>query len=157
VTTVYLGLGSNVGDCRAQIEKAIELLTKKVTVQKLAPLYRTKPFGLLNQADFLNSAIMGQTDLNPEELLAFVKEIEQQVGRVKRVRWGPREIDIDIIMYGSLIYHSHSLTIPHPGFVERDSVLVPLIDLDPELRDPVSGKTVTNLLKQLPLESRSVV
>jgi len=143
---VYLALGANVGDAAGNIAKAISLLAACLQEVKQAPLYRSKPAGYAGQPDFVNSVIRGQTGLSPEELFSFVKQVEQQVGRVERFRWGPREIDIDIIFYGDQIIKSSKLTIPHPRFAERDFVLKPLADLDPNLKDPLSGKTIGQLL-----------
>ena len=147
MTEVYLALGSNIGDSRAHIARAIELLREQLQNLKTAPLYLSKPFGVTNQPDFLNTAVSGQTSLSPPELFKFVKEIEQQVGRQERFRWGPREIDIDIIFYGQQTVKTPELTIPHPSFAERDFVLKPLADLNPHLTDPVSGQIVAELLQ----------
>jgi 2-amino-4-hydroxy-6-hydroxymethyldihydropteridine diphosphokinase len=157
MTTVYLALGSNVGDSRLQIEEAVRLLGRSVSDIVRASLYRSKAVGYTEQADFINTAVRGRTALKPRELLAFIKGIEGEIGRVQRFRFGPREIDIDLIFYGDLISTTDDLTIPHPAFRERDFVLQPLADLDPELKDPVSGHTVSELLKALKPEDRSVL
>lgn len=149
MTTVYLALGSNVGDSEAFIAKAVELLGAKLSDIELAPLYRSKAVGYTDQPDFVNTALSGKTDLEPEALLAFVKNIEKQIGRVERFRWGPREIDIDIIFYGNQVIDASALTIPHPRFRERDFVLKPLCDLDPAATDPASGQTMAELLALL--------
>ena len=114
MNTVYLALGSNVGDSRAAIAQAISLLKPHLHQLLQAPLYQSKAVGYTDQPDFLNTAISGQTALTPLELLSLVKSIEQQVGRIERFRWGPREIDIDIILYGETIKESDKLTIPTP-------------------------------------------
>lgn len=147
--TVYLALGSNVGDPAANIEKATNLLGKNIHTILQAPIYRSKAVGYIDQPDFLNTAICGQTDLSPEELFKFAKQIEAEVGRVERFRWGPREIDIDIIFYGQQIIRTEQLTIPHPRFAERDFVLKPLTDLSPQLIDPVSQCPIINFLTDL--------
>ncbi|HSX45892.1 MAG TPA: 2-amino-4-hydroxy-6-hydroxymethyldihydropteridine diphosphokinase [Candidatus Saccharimonadia bacterium] len=146
MTEVYLALGSNVGDSGANIAKAVELLSAKLTNLKMAPLYRSKPAGYTEQPDFLNTAASGQTRLEPQELFEFAKQVEKQVGRIERFRWGPREIDIDIIFYGDRVIKNEKLEIPHPRFAERDFVLQPLADLNPDLKDPRSGQTVSQLL-----------
>jgi 2-amino-4-hydroxy-6-hydroxymethyldihydropteridine diphosphokinase len=169
MTKVYLGLGSNVGDSRANIARAIMLLAGSpakepdgdrsgTTLQdiKQAPVYTSKAVGYTEQADFLNTAIRGQTELSPQELLARIEMIEQELGRLERFRWGPREIDIDIILYGDRVLESEQLTLPHPHFRERDFVLRPLADLDPRLVDPVTGKTVEQLLIAIDPSSRSI-
>lgn len=149
MATVFLALGSNVGDSRRHIEKAVELLGGSVHNITRAPLYTSKAFGVTNQPDFVNTALRGETDLAPLALLAFVKNVEAKVGRVKRYRWGPREIDIDIIFYDDLVLTDPMLTIPHAGLRERDFVLRPLNDIDPTYIDPLSKRSVRELLAKL--------
>ena len=98
--TIFLALGSNVGDKISNIKKTINLLGSKVSEIESAPLYESKAIGYLDQANFINTVIKGETSLTPHELLKFIKEVEHEVGRVERFRWGPREIDIDIIFFG---------------------------------------------------------
>jgi len=157
MTTVYLALGSNVGDSAQYISKAIELLGSSLHDIKQAPIYMSKAIGYTDQANYLNTAISGQTTLSPQELLTFIDNVEQEVGRVKRFHWGPREIDIDIIFYGEQVLKSEALTIPHPGFRERDFVLQPLIDLDDEIIDPISHKSLKQLLEQLKPQQLSII
>jgi len=157
MTTVYLALGSNVGDPASHIEQTVELLSPLLGNLKRAPLYLSKAVGYTDQPDFVNTAISGTTDLAPETLLGRLKNIEQQIGRTPTFQNGPREIDIDIILYGDLDLRTADLTTPHPAFRQRDFVLQPLVDMDPDLVDPVSGQTVTNLLAKLPPEQKSIV
>lgn len=157
MTTVYLALGSNIGDSRANITQAVQLLDPAVQQIKQAPLYTSKAVGYTDQPDFLNTAISGETDLSPQELLKTIKSVEQQVGRTKSFRNGPREIDIDIILYGDQVLQTDKLTIPHPRFRERDFVLQPLNDLNPSLTDPVSGQTVGQLLAKIAPQDRSIL
>ncbi len=157
MATVFLALGSNVGDSRRHIEKAIELLGGSVHNITRAPLYTSKAFGVTNQPDFVNTALRGETSLTPAELLAFVKDVEQKVGRVQRFRWGPREIDIDIIFYGDRVQTDPTLTIPHPGLRERDFVLQPIVDIDPTFIDPLSKRSVRELLDALPKSNLSIL
>lgn len=157
MATVYLALGANVGDCKKSIAQAVQYLEKSVTNIRVAPLYVTKAVGYTDQPDFFNTVLVGQTSLSPEELLVFVKGIEKKVGRVFRFRWGPREIDIDIILYDDLVLDTPTLTIPHPRFSERDFVLKPLSDLAPDVVDPRSKKTIHKLLQQLPADQLSVI
>jgi 2-amino-4-hydroxy-6-hydroxymethyldihydropteridine diphosphokinase len=157
MATIYLALGSNVGDSAAYIQKAIQLLGSTLSNMQQAPVYAAKPMGYTEQADFLNTAISGQTDVSPEELLATIKDIEQEVGRVERFHWGPREIDIDLIFYGDLIRNTDQLSIPHPHFQERDFVLQPLADLNASLVDPLSGKTMRQLIDELPEDHISLI
>lgn len=156
LTTIYLALGSNMGDSAANIHKAVELLSARVTDITEAPIYTSKAVGYTDQPDFLNTALRGTTSLSPEELLVFVKTIEREIGRIHRFRWGPREIDIDIIFYGDTILDIHGLTIPHPRFTERDFVLRPIYDIDPDFVDPNSGQTVQALLKALPTDEQAI-
>jgi 2-amino-4-hydroxy-6-hydroxymethyldihydropteridine diphosphokinase len=156
MTEVYLALGANVGDARANISRAVELLNRHLNGIKQASVYVSKAVGYTDQSDFVNTAISGQTDLTPGKLFKFIKDIEQQVGRVKRFKWGPREIDIDIIFYGDQVVDTAELTVPHPRFRERDFVLQPLLDLNPKLVDPVSGQTISQLLAKLNPSQRSI-
>jgi 2-amino-4-hydroxy-6-hydroxymethyldihydropteridine diphosphokinase len=153
---IYLALGSNVGDSAAHIQKAIQLLSSAVSDINQAPVYTSKAMGYTDQADFLNTAITGQTALSPQELLVVIKGIEKEIGRIERFRWGPREIDIDLILYDDLIQDNDELTLPHPHFRERDFVLQPLVDLKPSLVDPVTGKTMRQLLSELPKDQNSL-
>ncbi|WP_028951284.1 2-amino-4-hydroxy-6-hydroxymethyldihydropteridine diphosphokinase [Sulfurihydrogenibium subterraneum] len=146
---VFLGLGSNVGDRLTNLVKAIEILSDKIQILKISKIYETKPVGVENQPDFLNMAVMGQTDLDHISLFEFVKDVEKQVGRVYRYRWGPREIDIDILFFNDLIYKSQDLEIPHPRLHERDFVLKPLMDLQPDFIHPVFKKSVKELYEDL--------
>ena len=146
---VFLGLGSNVGNREKNIKRAVGLLSEKIKNIKLARIYKSKPYGFKNQDYFLNTALSGNTDLSPEELFHFIKDVEKEVGRIKRFHWGPREIDIDILFYENLIYETDFLVIPHPRIQERDFVLKPLCDLNPDLIHPVLKKTVKELLDEL--------
>lgn len=138
------------GDSQAILARATELLGAKIQHVERAPLYRSKAFGYTDQPDFINTVVRGETSLDVHKLLSFVKQIEQELGRVERFRWGPREIDIDIIFYGHEQIESADITVPHPGLRERSFVLQPLCDLAPEWVDPASGQTVEQLLAALP-------
>jgi 2-amino-4-hydroxy-6-hydroxymethyldihydropteridine diphosphokinase len=155
--TIFLALGSNVGDKVANLEQAILLLEEHVSGIKKAQLYQTKPVGYEQQDNFVNTAVAGQTDLSPEELFIFVKQIEKKVGRTERFRWGPREIDIDILFYDDLILKNETLQIPHPRLHERDFVLRPLMDLAPQLSHPVLKQTIAELWQLFPAEQRSLL
>lgn len=157
MATVYLALGSNVGEPAAHIEQAIGLLGAVLNNIRRAPVYRSKAAGHTDQPDFLNTAVSGETSLSPEELLASIKRAEQEIGRVERFRWGPREIDIDIIFYDDLVQETVALTLPHPEFRGRDFVLRPLCDLNPDLKDPVSKRTVSQLLDKIVGGNRTII
>jgi 2-amino-4-hydroxy-6-hydroxymethyldihydropteridine diphosphokinase len=147
----YIGLGSNLGDKRQNIEKAIELLneTPKVKVCRVSNFYETAPVGYEAQPDFLNAAAKVETTLTPQEFLEVCQDIEGRLKRVKSIRWGPRTIDIDILIYGDLILKTEDLTIPHPEMHKREFVLKPLSDIAPEAVHPVSGKTIEQLYNGL--------
>ncbi len=157
MATVYLALGSNIGDSRGYINTAIELLGASVHDIKQAPVYRSKATGYTDQPDFLNTAVRGKTELTPKELLSFVKSIEKKAGRTWTFRFGPRQVDIDIIFYDDQTIDTEELTIPHRALQARDFVLRPLADLDPDLVDPVSGKTVKQLLAKIPAKQKSII
>jgi 2-amino-4-hydroxy-6-hydroxymethyldihydropteridine diphosphokinase len=142
---VYLGLGSNLGDRLLNLNKAIELLSEKIQILKKSKIYISKAVGYTDQPDFYNTVLYGKTDLSPEELFNFIKDVEKNAGRVYRFHWGPREIDIDILFYNDLVYKSDKLNIPHPRLHERDFVLLPLIELNPKLFHPVLNKRVSDL------------
>ncbi len=146
--TVYLGLGSNLGDREATLKAAIERLPVRVT--RVSPIYETKPIDYLDQPWFLNLVVEGETDLTPHDLLAETAQIEKDLGRVRTVAKGPRTVDIDILLYGNEIVDKPELQIPHPRMAERRFVLAPLADLAPDLRHPVTGRTVREMLADAP-------
>ena len=154
---IFLALGSNVENRKQHIETAIVLLREKVHDITVAPLYETKPRYFENQHNFLNTVLSGFTDLEPQELLQFTKTVQKKVGRVERFRNGPREIDIDILFYDKVVYKDVVLEIPHPLIQERDFVLLPFSDINPDFSHPVLKKTIRELLDTLPEEQRSVI
>jgi 2-amino-4-hydroxy-6-hydroxymethyldihydropteridine diphosphokinase len=154
---IFLALGSNVENRKQHIETAIVLLREKVHDITVAPLYETKPRYFENQYNFLNTVLSGFTDLEPQELLQFTKTVQKKVGRVERFRNGPREIDIDILFYDKVVYKDEELEIPHPGIQERDFVLLPFSDINPDFSHPVLKQTIRELLDALPEEQRSVI
>jgi 2-amino-4-hydroxy-6-hydroxymethyldihydropteridine diphosphokinase len=155
--TVYLALGSNVGDSVKNIELAIDYLAPKLKVTQTAKLYASKPVGYTDQPNFINTAVKATTELSPSKLMKYVKEVEIKTGRVKRFRWGPREIDIDIIFYGNKTVNLEGIIIPHPRFAERDFVLKPLLDLDSSLLDPNTKRPLSVLLEDIKTENRSII
>lgn len=154
---IFLALGANVGDKTQNILDAISLLSEKITNIKKASLYESKAAGYIDQDNFINTAISGDTNLNPMELLKFIKSVEEKIGRIKRFRWGPREIDVDILFYNNEFYKKNNLEIPHPRLAERDFVLIPLEELDPKLIHPIFKKTVSELLKELLQNQKSII
>jgi len=154
---IFLALGSNIENRKQHIETAIDLLHENVHDITIAPLYETKPRYFEDQQNFLNTILRGFTDLTLQELLQFTKTIQQEVGRVERFRNGPREIDIDILFYDNVVYKDEELEIPHPRLQERDFVLQPFADINPDFLHPVLKKTIKELLDALPEEQRSVI
>jgi len=147
--TVFLALGSNVGNKKQNINRAVSNLKKHVTKLKTAKLYETKPMYHEDQEMFLNTVIRGETLLSPQELFTFVKHSERELGRQERFTNGPREIDIDILFYDQLVYESVDLIIPHPRISEREFVLKPFMDISPEFTHPVFNKTMKELYNAL--------
>lgn len=144
--TVYLALGANLGDRQANLRAARAALSPQVSVLEASPVYETPPWGITDQPAFLNQALRGETDLPPLELLAFLKRLESELGRVPGVRYGPRAIDLDILFYDNLVFDEQGLTIPHPRLHERGFVLMPLGDIAPNLVHPLIGRTVQEML-----------
>lgn len=146
---VYLALGSNIGDREQTLAKACDLIRRRVgSVIAESKVYDTAPEGFLSEHRFLNQAIHVQTELNPLELLNVTQEIERSLGRERKSTPGQyhdRTCDIDIILYGPMIWQSEALEIPHPRFRERRFVLQPLVEIAPEAVDPLTGKTIKDL------------
>jgi 2-amino-4-hydroxy-6-hydroxymethyldihydropteridine diphosphokinase len=151
MVSVYLSLGSNMGDRAAQIARALEELGKHaVRVTRRSSLYETEPVELRDQPWFLNLAVEAETDLRPAELLAAAREIERSLGRERRVPKGPRVIDIDILFYDDVVIRTPELEIPHPRISARRFVLAPLAEIAPNLLHPLRKKTVAELLTETP-------
>ena len=141
--TVYLGLGSNLGDRRANLEAAVE---KLAPVTRASSIYETEPRDLPHQPWFLNQVIEIETDLLPKQLLARTQKIERELGRRRVIGKGPRVIDIDILLFGSAAIETAELQVPHPRMTERRFVLEPLAELVPDLRHPLTNQTVREML-----------
>ncbi len=142
---VYLGLGANLGDREAALRAARDGLGPDVEIVRCSSIYETPPWGELEQSAFLNAVCEARTALAPRALLDRVKRLERALGRVATRRWGPRVIDIDILLYNQLELHSPELVIPHSYLHQRAFVLLPLRELAPALRHPVLGSTVAEL------------
>ncbi len=147
---VYLGLGSNLGDRLSFLRNAVSRIAglPATRVVEASGVYESEPFGVRDQPDFLNAVIAIETAMGPDELHRQMKAIERSVGRKPGQKWGPREIDIDILFFQSEIIRTAELTIPHPGAARRKFVLEPLKELSPEFLDPETGRSVVELLQQ---------
>jgi 2-amino-4-hydroxy-6-hydroxymethyldihydropteridine diphosphokinase len=156
MTTVYLGLGSNLGDRRRNVEAALEALRAhpQITVSAVSAFLETDPVGgPPGQGKFLNAAAEIETDLAPEALLEELKRIERSLGRRPGPRWGPREVDLDILLYGEEVLETERLVIPHPRLRERRFVLEPLAEIAPTAREPVTGLSVRDLLARVDVKA----
>lgn len=150
----YLGIGSNMGDKKAYLEDAVRKISAHAKIRKVrcAEMIITAPYGGVEQDDFLNSAIELETLLTPYELLAFLQELEADAGRERLIHWGPRTLDLDILFYQDFISDDPALTVPHPDMENRLFVLEPLFQLCPYYMNPVIGKNVKQMLKELKKE-----
>ncbi len=147
---VFLGIGSNLGERKTRIEQGIAALKNcGMSILRRASLYETEPVGITDQPWFLNTVVAGETALAPQRLLKLCKEIERTAGRKETVRFGPRLLDIDILLYKGLVIHEKDLDIPHPRMHERRFVLVPLLEIAPSIKDPRNGKRYANILAEL--------
>lgn len=135
IRIAYLALGANIGNTRENMRKAVTLLGEHegIRVIKASSLYLTKPVGRENQPDFLNAVIAVETILSPRELLEACLDIEKRIGRRRTIRWGPRVIDIDILLYDGITLDEEDLKIPHPAMLERAFVLAPLAEIAPDI------------------------
>ncbi len=154
----YIGFGSNIGDRLKHLQNAIHALSKTegINLQKISSVYKTDPVGYEAQGQFLNGVAAIQTSLSPLSLLQTLKDIETVIGRQHRIRWGPREIDLDILIYGDLCLRPEKLVVPHPEMHLRRFVLVPLAEIAPNLVHPIFQETIHTLLERLE-DDKSVI
>jgi len=151
MSLVYIALGSNIGDTEANLRKALAYMqVAGLDVVKQSSFIKTAPYGLLEQADFLNAVCLVQTDFSPQQVLQMLNTIEEKMGRVRAVHWGPRVIDLDILLYDDLVIKENNLQIPHADMLNRTFVLQPLLEITGEdFVHPVSGKKITEHLAAL--------
>lgn len=145
MTVVYLGLGTNLGDRERMLEKALELLGREMEICEVSSVYETEPVGYTEQPWFLNAVCRAESDLSPRALLETVKRIEKEVGREATFRWGPRIVDVDILLYDEECLREEDLEIPHPRLRERGFVLTPLREIAPHLIHPATKERIADL------------
>ncbi|MGB5894569.1 MAG: 2-amino-4-hydroxy-6-hydroxymethyldihydropteridine diphosphokinase, partial [Ignavibacteriaceae bacterium] len=153
----YIGIGSNKGNRTDYLISAIEIIDTdpKCKVIVVSSVYETRPFGNKNQDNFLNAVIKITTDYSPFGLYEFLKRIESKLGRQTETKWGPREIDLDILFFNDLIYSDEDITIPHKGIMDRDFVLIPLSEIEPKLIHPVVAKKISEI--ELPETGSNII
>jgi 2-amino-4-hydroxy-6-hydroxymethyldihydropteridine diphosphokinase len=149
LTGIYLGLGANLGDRQANLTSALRLLPPLVRVEAVSPLYQSPPQPPAPPPDYLNAACRVATELAPLPFLRHLKQIEARLGRKDTGHWGPRPIDLDILLFNDEVIATDELTIPHARLAERPFVLRPLLDLDAELVHPATGERLGDLLARL--------
>ena len=152
--TVYLGLGSNLGNKKNNILNSLSIMEEEIDIMSVSSLYRTEPWGFKEQPVFLNAACEAKTTLDPLDLLAYLKSIEIRFGRAQTFSNGPRILDIDILFYGNEVLNAPTLTIPHPRLSERMFVLAPLAEIAPALLHPTLEKTISELVFDIVTEEK---
>jgi len=155
---VLVSMGSNIGNRLGFLQKAVDALSTSAgfKVKTASPVYETEPVGKKNQREFLNAAVEMESLLSPDSVLVNLKQIERSVGRTPSQRWGPREIDLDLIYIGNLVFKSPSLVLPHPEVAVRRFVLTPLADIAPDFVDPLRNCTLREMLLQCTDECKVV-
>lgn len=142
MSDAFISIGSNIGDRAHYLRESMNLLNSRedTVVEKVSSIYETEPVGYTNQASFLNVVIQIRTALTAENLLAACQEIEQKLGRERTIRWGPRTVDLDILLYNEEKIETANLSVPHPRMAERAFVLVPLLEIAPNVKSPITGE-----------------
>lgn len=149
--TVFIGIGSNLGNRKENIQNAIKLLedTKDIQITKVSSIIETEPYGKTDQPNFLNCVITIETKINPEHLLEICNNIENELGRIRKEKWGPRTIDLDILFIDDLVIHTPDLIVPHPEIHKREFVLTSLVEIAPNFVHPVFNKTLKEIYNEL--------
>jgi len=156
MSTVFIGFGSNIGDRFSNVASALIYLqaNENIRITKISGLYETEPVGFVGQDDFINGVVCIDTQLSPTALLAVCLSVEKKLGRERSIRWGPRTIDLDILLYDDLVQHTKELIVPHKELAHRRFVLQPLAEIAADAIEPVSKKNISRLLKETPDDSR---
>ena len=150
MSIAYIALGSNLGDKEANLRQALKmLLVKGLQIRSVSSFFKTEPYGVTDQPEFINAVACVKTDLAPEKLLKLHLDTELEMGRVRLRHWGERNIDLDLLLYDDLIYYSEKLVLPHPDMQNRLFVLQPLSEIAADKIHPVYKKSIQNLLKSL--------
>lgn len=157
--TAYIGVGSNLGEPLSNCRGAIQLLDglEGCSVSKTSRFYRTEPVGGSPQGWYVNAVVRMETTLGPRELLRALLSVESAMGRIRREKWGPRIIDLDLLLYGEEVIREEGLTVPHPFMHERRFVLLPMMDLDPQGIHPILGKSMAQMAAELGVEGQAVM
>jgi len=156
MTDAYIGLGTNIGDRTANLDKAVSLLSRHMSIIKVSSVYETEPEGFKGQPDFLNCVVLAEVEVDGLAVLAILKGMEKQVGRVGSFVGGPRLIDADLLFYGREVIDEPGLVVPHPRIRQRRFVLVPLAEIAADFIHPVLHKTISRLLTESDSRSRVV-
>ena len=154
---IYISLGGNVGEREKFLCSAIEKIADKMNVLAASSLYETEPWGLTGQPNFLNAVLRVSFGGKPEEILKIFQEIEDELGRERKVVWGKRTIDIDILLFGNLIISTPALTIPHRYLLMRDFFMVPLVEIAPDVKHPLFDGKISDFEKKLPPQLRTII
>lgn len=151
MTSVYLGLGSNVGERVENIRQVLDFFCndKRFVNVKISSLYETVPYGEIKQENFINGVVSFQSKISVELLFGITKNLENKIGRIKRKAWGPREIDIDILLFGEVVIKNSKISIPHKDLLNRDFVIVPLLEVNDEIIHPIEKKKIKSFLSEL--------
>jgi len=153
---VFISIGSNLGNRELNLNRSVSLLSGRYKILSASSIYETDPVGVKDQPDFLNAVIKIGTTMLPDCLLKFIKDIEAEMGREQKLRWGPRIIDLDIIYFGNLIVETPKLKIPHSHAHQRRFVMEPLCEIAPDLKHPVSGVDSKTILSEIKSDERTV-